>query len=261
MTVPNPQNLSEWAGLFIGGLIAPFFCLGSLIRRDRFFHPRGICFLAQVTSSDTIPELQPLARRLTGTALVRLSAGVWRRTHRGLPDVLGFAIRFGAHPPEDTFHESTQDLLTASSRKLWTLLPDSLRTQRDSFMSNRYWGMTLFHIDEQRNCQVAIQPLEPDGDGYDRFERIRNATAAGHARFALEVAISGDPNWHPVAVIELLEEVVIDEEQLLFTPFNAYLGIRPQGFLQFLRYFPYLASWAGRNLAAHIVSHEAYSIP
>jgi len=262
MAVPIPQSAGEWAGLIIGGLIAPLFGLGSLLRRDRVFHPRGICFFARVTPAETIPDLQPLARRLTGTALVRLAAGASRKNHWGMPDVLGFSIRFGVRPPEDLFHEDTQDLLTASARTLWTLLPDSLRTQRGSFMANRYYGMTVFEIDGQRDCLIAIQPLEPDGDGEDRFQRIRNAAAAGHARFSLQVARSGQVEWHPVAIIELLEEEVIDEDKdLMFTPFNAQLGIRPQGFIHFLRYFPYLASWLGRKLAMRLGTREAYSIP
>lgn len=263
MAVPIPQSACEWAGLLIGGLIAPFFAMGSLLRRDRFFHPRGICFFARVTPAATSADLQALANRLAGTALVRLSAGAWRKNHPCLPDVLGFSIRFGVRPPEDLLHEDTQDLLTASARSLWTLLPDSLKTRRGSFMSNRYTGMTVFEIDGQRGWLVAIQPLEADGEGEDRFQRIRNATAAGHAHFSLQVARHRQKDhWYPAATIELLEEEVIDQdEDLLFTPFNAQLGIRPQGFIHFLRYFPYLASRAGRKLAVRLGAREVYSIP
>lgn len=262
MAIPSPQSASEWAGLLMGAAMAPMFGLGSLIRRGRFFHPRGICFLARVSPVETPRELTPLATRLSGTALVRLSAGAWRKNHRCLPDVLGFAIRFGVLPPEDIIHENTQDLLTASARRLWTLLPDSLRTQRASFMSNRYRGMSSFEIDHRPGCLIAIQPLEPDGNGEDRFERIRNAAASGHARFALEVMLCKRAGqWHPVATIDLLEEVVVTEEELLFTPFNAQLGIRPQGFIHFLRYFPYRASRAGRTLASKIGNQDAYTVP
>lgn len=262
MAVPSPQSVSEWMGLLMGAAIAPMFGLGSFLRRGRFFHPRGICFLARVTSAETTPEFTPLATRLSGTSLVRLSAGAWRKNHRCLPDVLGFTIRFGVLPPEDILHEDTQDLLTASARNLWTLLPDSLRTQRASFMSNRYRGMSPFEIDHRPDYLIAIQPLEGDGNGEDRFERIRNAAAAGHARFSLEVMHSKRAEqWYPVVTIELQEEVVVSEDELLFTPFNAQLGIRPQGFIHFLRYYPYLASRLGRRLAAQVGNQEAYTVP
>src|SRR5690606_41444244 len=67
--------------------------------------------------------------------------------------------------------------------------------------------------------------------------------------------------WYPVVTIELQEEVVVSEDELLFTPFNAQLGIRPQGFIHFLRYYPYLASRLGRRLAAQVGNHEAYTVP
>src|SRR5690606_12102462 len=99
-------------------------------------------------------------------------------------------------------------------------------------MSNRYRGMSPFEIDHRPEYLIAILALEGDGNGEDRCERIRNAAAAGHARISLEVMrCKQTEQWYPVVTIELLEEVVVSEEELLYKPFNAQLGIRPQGLI------------------------------
>ena len=51
-----PKRFSEALGLWAGGVIAPWFAFGSLIRQERMFHPRGVYFRAEVEAAEGVSE-------------------------------------------------------------------------------------------------------------------------------------------------------------------------------------------------------------
>src|SRR5690606_20053535 len=107
---PKPKNLLEFLGIWVGSAISPLFALGSVARRGRIVHPNGLCFDAVIKPARVLhPQLLELADRLTGNAVVRLSAGLWHSEHRLLPDLLGFSIRFHASEPYDLPSQDAQD--------------------------------------------------------------------------------------------------------------------------------------------------------
>src|SRR5690606_18053871 len=127
--LPPTSRFRETLGLWTGAALAPLFGIASAFREASALHPRGVCFLAQVTPAKALaPPLADLARRLSGQALVRHSAGLWRQDHRLLPDLLGCAIRFRATPPWEAITGANQDLLLATARAPSALALDAIKT-------------------------------------------------------------------------------------------------------------------------------------
>lgn len=249
-TFPEPRGIGEFLGFWTGALVSPLFGLGSMLRQDRFFHPRGIYFTARVEPAPGVRNYEDLARRLSGEALVRLSAGLWRTEHNYLPDVLGFTIRFQATPALKVPGPDVQDLLMVTARSPWTLIIDSFRTDQSSFLANPYTGLSPFVIDGEPGFEIRVLPHPEETSGDTRYDRIRHLVEKNRARFLLEVAAEDAPDeWHPVVVILLEEEEVeVNESELLFWPFRDGLGIEPQGFVHYLRAVPYVVSRFGRNV-------------
>jgi hypothetical protein len=249
----RPKRLGEALGLWMGGVIAPVFAVGSLIRRARVFHPRGIHFRATVEVAEGLES--PFSEVAEGlaqdAALVRLSTGLYRSERGLLPDVLGFTIRFNVDDSAMILaQESSQDLLMVTSRSLLTLPIAALRTNQRDFLDNVYHGMAKFEIADVRNMRLRIVPLTPPQDSdADRYTKIRDAVADGDAVFQLEAASRSNPDqWIRLVQIHLQTEVTVDEHATMFWPFRAGQGIRPQGFVQFMRPVPYLLSQYARSM-------------
>src|SRR5581483_12347742 len=109
-------------GRVTGWFTAPLFAAVSALRHARTFHPHGRTFVARVVRHPDLPlDLEPLAERLVGDALVRFSGALWKEEpHR--PDVLGCAIRF-RHDASDSAEPEPgdQDLLLATILRPWTM--------------------------------------------------------------------------------------------------------------------------------------------
>jgi hypothetical protein len=237
-------------GLWVGGIFAPVFAAGSLLRRGRIFHPRGIYFKALVeVAEDLDPPLLEIAEGLAqDEALVRLSTGIYRSDRGTLPDVLGFAIRFNVAPlARFMAQDSSQDLLLVTSKRVLTLPIALFRTNQRDFLANVFHGMAKFEVGDRPNMRLRIVPLNHSGNsGADRYAKLREAVANQDAVFQLEAAAPSDPRrWIPLVRIHLQSEATIDDRTTRFWPFRTGQGIKPQGFVQFMRPVPYLASqWA-----------------
>ncbi len=254
-TVPlsRPERISEMLGLSAGGTIAPLLAAGSLLRGARVFHPRGIYFRAQVEAAEDVDApLDAIAQGLAQSdALVRLSAGLFRTDRGVLPDLLGLAVRFNL-PADfgdmgDMAQDSSQDLLLVTSKSVWTLPLAVLTTNRRDFTANVYYGMAKFELADSTDMQLRVVPLNQSvGSGADRYAKIRDAVANAEVVFRLEIAARSNPDqWIPLVRIRLTSEVALDDDAVAFWPFRTGQNIRPQGFIQFLRPVPYLASqWA-----------------
>jgi hypothetical protein len=252
-TIPlsRPKRLSEVAGLWVGGVLAPIFAVGSLLRRGRVFHPRGVYFQAKVEiAEDVDPAVLEIAEGLAQEpALVRLSTGIYRTTRGALPDLLGLAIRFNVSP-EAAFkaQDNSQDLLLLTSKRVLTLPLAMLRTNQRDFLANIYHGMSQFELGDLQNMRLRVVPLTKSGNSKaDRYTKIRDAVLEGDVVFQLEAAAPSNPGrWSPLVQVHLQHEVKIDDRATSFWPFRTGQDITPRGFVQFMRPIPYLASQRAR---------------
>lgn len=249
------KDLGLALGEALGVLLAPLFGVGSLIRRARFLHPDGVVYRARVTpAAAPTGALGALAGRLGPAALVRLSAGWWRRG-KEWPDALGVTLRFQSDPgappgPED------QDLLTATI-PLPALTPFApLWTDVHDFLNNMYYGTAPFWVEGVGRRRLRLRPQAPSPPRGDRAARLAAAAAQGEAVLTLEAATAVLGPWEPVVTVQLQERLdsdrdtrsaaVIDQEALRFSPFRDGKGITPAGFVQGLRRAAYAASQAAR---------------
>jgi hypothetical protein len=234
-------------------MISPIFAVGSALRQDRVFHPRGVNFRAEVKPAEEVKEdFVEVAEGLSqGEALARLSPGTFRGDRGLLPDVLGFSIRFNTDPAED-FRATcqSQDVLLATARSLLTLPLAALKTNQRDFLDNNYHGAAPFEIAGMPWMRLRLVPLTPPAaNDLDRFEKIRKAVEDGEAAFRLDVISMRQPAMSsPLVEIRLVEEVPVDEDDLGFHPFNVGQGIRPMGFVQFTRHMPYVMSQYARDI-------------
>lgn len=254
-TVPlsQPKRLSEALGLWVGAVIAPIFATGSLLRRARVFHPRGVYFRAEVEVAQQVgAPFHAIAQGLAqGDALTRFSAGASRMERGILPDVLGVALRFNTKAAADFEPQAgSQDLLMVTSVSVFTLLPAAFATNQRDFLANVYHGMAYFELAGQPDMLLRLVPLTQfTGSGSNRYDKLRDAVASGEVVFRLEAASRSNlTQWYPLVRVRLSSEVELDDQAVKFWPFRTGQGIRPQGFIQFLRPVPYLSSQWARSL-------------
>lgn len=247
VTIDRPERFSEVLGLWAGSMLAPLLTMGSFLRQARVFHPRGIYFQAKVEPAQNVdPKFADLADGLSkGDTLIRLSAGFSKMRRSMLPDVLGMAIRFNTKASDDfAVQAGTQDVLMITSKTALMLPFAALQTNQNDFLANLYHGMGNYEITDQNGMRLRLTPLPQSGSsGEDRYEKIRDAVATDMVAFLLETASNANPDhWYPLVRIQLTDEVKIDDRKMSFWPFFTGQGIRPQGFIQYMRPVPYLSS-------------------
>lgn len=248
--VNRPKRLSEALGLWAGGVVAPVYAAGSLIRQARIFHPRGVHFRAQVEPAMNVAApYSAIAEGLAkNDALVRLSAGISSMESGALPDLLGISIRFNTTADVGYMpQEGSQDLLMVTSQNILSIPIALFETDQRNFLANVYYGMSPFEMGNQSDMRLRIVPLTQLGNpGSDRYDMIRDAVASGEVLFRLEASSMSAPGqWFPLIRIRLQAEVSVDNRATSFWPFRTGQGIRPQGFFNYMRPMTYLASqWA-----------------
>ena len=220
------MNREEKLGKFFGYCLGVITALVSFIRAGRMFHPAGSLFEAQVTS-DRFPD----------HAMVRLSSAWWKEYE--WPDALGIALRFSSR----NFHSVTpypndQDLHLVSFSQAWMMPFSPFITDHRDFFNNEYFSVGLFEY-KNHLVRYRLAPKQHPTIKGSRQERLQEAVLAGEACFILY------ENEKRVAEIKLLRVLHFDQEALRFYPFLNGLGIRPRGFLQYLRIGAYrLSQWA-----------------
>jgi len=243
------MSFSEELGRVIGALWGPAVRLGAAFRHARLLHPDGITYRAEVKACPASESLRPLATRLAGPALVRLSAALWRG-QREWPDVLGLAVRLRS---EESITEEPspgdQDLLFATVRSPWTLGLAPLSTDTYDWLENDYYAVSPFRVNGLGRAKLRITSSRAAAPGNTRVERLEAALQAGQARFTLEVFPrrgEAGGRWHPVAELRLVEQVTLDPATLRFWPYRSGRGLRPVGFVHALRIPTYRQSQEGR---------------
>jgi hypothetical protein len=247
------MRITELLGFAAGAALAPLLAAGSMLRRARIFHPDGVVYRAEVTIDAPGGPARDVATRLAGPALVRLSAGIRRRTEEGRarrPDVLGIAIRFKSAPDAGVVPEQgDQDMLFATIRSVLTLLPDLLRTNANSFMMDDYHTVTTLDAAELGDVRFKLRTPRIQSGELPREEALEQAVKAGKAIFELQAREARiGAQFQPVARIQLLERVDVDQAALRFSPFRTGRGIVPRGLVNAMRIVPYPASQLARPL-------------
>ena len=255
------NNAREAIGEVIGTVLAPLAALGARLRRARLFHPSGIVCAAQVVPVAWAQELQPLAQRLAGGAIVRLSGALWKQ--EGAPDILGVAIRFRSDRPLLTEHADAspatlphpaaldpndQDLLFATLRSFLTALPALFRTRRHDYLQNVYYTLGTFDALGVGVVELRLVPAQAvPCIGDSRRQRLLHAIRRGAAEFRLEVRqhLLGAA-WQPLCELHLLAALELGGP-LHYSPLNTGMGLRPRGAIHAMRGAPYTASQAARD--------------
>jgi hypothetical protein len=245
------MSLTEGLGRVIGSLWGPAVRVGAALRHARLFHPEGVTYRAEVRELIPRESLTPLATRLVGPALVRLSSALWRG-QREWPDILGLAVRLRS---EERLTEEPspgdQDLLFATLRSPWTLGLAPLSTDTHDWLENDYYAVSPFHVAGLGRAKLRITASRADAPGHTRVERLEAALQAGKARFTLEVfPRRGEAagRWYPIAELHLLELVSLNPATLRFWPYRNGRGITPVGFIHALRIPTYRQSQEARAL-------------
>jgi hypothetical protein len=241
------MSFSEELGRVVGALWGPAVRVGAALRHARLFHPEGVTYRAEVRAITPRESLTPLASRLAGPALVRLSTALWRG-QREWPDILGLAVRLRS---EESISEEPspgdQDLLFATVRSPWTLGLAPLSTDTHDWLENDYYAVSPFHVDGLGRAKLRAVASHADAPGQSRVERIEAARHTGQARFTLEVRLARG-RWYPLVELRLLEQVELNPATLRFWPFRTGRGITPVGFIHALRIPTYRQSQEARAL-------------
>jgi hypothetical protein len=217
-------------------LIAPVTAIVTRFRWVRLLHAEGQTYTADAFAEAADPRLRRLAERLSGAALVRLSAALWRG--REWPDVLGLSLRFFGQPKARPEAPSRQDLFLASAPGIVGLPLGLLTTDPHDFLVNRYHGLAPFEVDGIGRLRLRAGWSQPAPPATSRFERLMAAVVEERAELALETRVRDDTEWRSLLRLRLRVPAMLDEHRCRFSPFNDRAGLRAAGLVHSLRRAP-----------------------
>ena len=242
------QTAGEAFGRVIGVVVAPGAAAVARTRGGRALHPKGTVCAAEVVAAAEDPELVPLARRLAGGAIVRMSGSLWRRAD--LPEMLGCAVRFrGPRTLTPEVDPEDQDVLFATARAAWAIPLAMLTTAHHDYLHNVYYTIGRLDVPEVGQVELRLVPLSIAApDGASRGVRLRSAMESGHARLRLELRGLGEMqrSWRPLCDLRLRGPLKIEARALCFSPFQTGQALLPRGFLHAIRGPSYAAAQAPR---------------
>ncbi|WAS95637.1 hypothetical protein [Nannocystis punicea] len=245
------MSIQNYIGRVLGVAMAPAAFVASALRRDRIVHPDGVIYRADVDPAAQHDALKPLAKRMAGTALVRLSGALWRWPQgRRRPDLLGVALRLRGND-EVTLRllPGDQDLSFATSTSLMRMPIAALATDTGDFLDNSYHTILPYRLEDIGRVYLRLVPQHASPPGADRRQRLELAVGKKRAilRLELQAEALGD-TWHLLATVHLRERLEVDENDFEFHPGTSAMGLVPDGLLQSARVEVYAASEAGRRL-------------
>ena len=222
----------------IYGLTERAFRAAATLRRGRVFHPRGVCFQAElvVAAGGGIgagAELLSKAGRYAAIARISRGGGL----PEPLPDVLGLAFRL----EEPYGPGSRQDFLLATGAGP-PLARNLLVPSTRGYGSATYSSLFPHRLGRETRLIGALP--SPRRTDLRTFEDLR--LAASELTFRVCAATATGP-WRQFATLHLGAELAADEcEALDLDPWNTGGGIRPVGPLMGLRRPAYEGSRRGR---------------
>jgi len=219
------------------------FRAAASARGNRVFHPRGVCFRAEL---DVDPpgdglgaDTELLSRRARHPAIARISRG--GGLPEPMPDVLGLAFRL-----EDPYGPgSRQDFLLATGGRA-PVARNLLLPGVQGYGAATYSSLFPHRLGRELRLIGALPtPGRTDLRTLEALER-----AAPELEFRICAATAAGP-WQQFGTLTLGSQLPSREcEELDLDPWNTGGGIRPVGPLMGLRRPAYAGSRAGRRLAS-----------
>jgi hypothetical protein len=211
---------------------------GARLRGARLFHPRGAVFDATFTVTEPgrwgVPLLDQAGEH---PALVRLSKGI--STPRGLPDVLGLAVRIDvAGRPLDLA------LATTGSRVGVRHLPVPRRD-----FATIYTSVLPYQVGSHRRL-LAMAPTDPARRIPAELSTLPDAVTAEPLTFRLMLATPTGP-WRPAAALTVTRPR--HDDPSFDVTAHVLDALHPRGWLHQLRGPTYRASQRARNAAPSTV--------
>lgn len=235
------MKLIESLGWLLGYPLGLFTGSVSFLRGARMFHPSGVIVAADVHSLTS--EIQ-----FPNKALVRFSSAWWK--NKEWMDVLGVSIRFGANGKSVLAQPEEQDLLFASFERPWQIALGPFITDFHDFFYNDYFSVSPF-LFKKALVEFKLTPSFYHTVTGTRKERLLQ-DIVDNAELRLWMRKIPEQEWFAIAVIKLSEELLLNQEELKFNPFQNGLNIYPRGFIQHLRIGSYRLSQLGRSYRHHI---------
>jgi len=266
----NPGFLTRLIAKSAAGL---FGFTSGVVRNARTFHPDGRTFLGAVRSLEPAdPSYARAAGRLQGATLMRIGMGVMKRgapvwLAKIIPDAPSISARiYTASSPQEIriehIPEEDLDLLCTAGGDRLSKLAFNLATGGRLFglnpfdyFQNFYYADVPYSIDEGKsNVWIRIAPIPYPGQGKSKTPRDpefreQGLTSAVNERKVMHIEfqpVGGNKAaFVPVAEIQFLKEIEVDQEALHFDPI-AGRDFRPGGFYTALREKVYPASYRKR---------------
>lgn len=216
------------------------------------FHPEGLCYEGRFERLEGLAGgLAVLASMLEGPLLARFSSAWWRGGREWI-DALGCALRFGWTRSQGAqVAPSNQDLLLATIRLPWTTPIAPFSTHVHDFMANSYFAVSPFEAPGVGRVKFRLVPFRAGRTNRARAARLDELVARHEAALSFEVrAAKVGAEWIPIGRLRLTDRVEFDEKALRFSPFLAGRGIKPLGFVHYLRPGAYWGSQTARRLTS-----------
>jgi hypothetical protein len=158
----------------------------------RTIHSRA--FVARVEHHPELAiELEPLAERIVGDAVVRFSGAL--RKHEPV-DALECSVRF-RHDAGD---------------RDWLFTPRGRRTNVEDFLANEYYATTPFDVGLVHGLYFRVRPERPSRHVIgDREARLDDAVARDDAVLEIDVSPSRSGTWSPIVRVILLHAARADQ--------------------------------------------------
>jgi hypothetical protein len=255
LTRLDQMTSNEYLGYVMGFAMGGVTALVSFLRQAPTFHPEGMVFQAKIIptpSLDSPPSshLRKLSKILQGDALVRLSNSIWKNQKEWI-DVLGCSIRM-THKPADSPvpSDGDQDLIFATMRFPFTIPFAPFSTNQHDFLGNYYYAVSPFQIPGPALVKFRLRPLASHQEQKpgNRKAILFEALNSDQLNFSIDVLEmkNRSEGWKSVAELKLLQQVEMDQYKLHFFPFRTGRGIRPRGFVHYLRIGAYRLSQSAR---------------
>ena len=185
---------------------------------------------------DAPAELDKLAWRLTGPALVRFSGALWRGAE-GPFDVLGCAVRLRRDARATLERaEDDQDIVFATVPRGWTAPLSPFLVDVHDYLANDYYARSPFDVGSGRKVYLRLHPgRSSSARAGRRADRLAREVRRGLVTLSLAIAERPLGPWTPLVTFGLERPADVDGDALSFLPHRDGRGVHPHGLLHAMR--------------------------